>query len=54
MRDTLTQLTTRVRVAVHSGKVNAELGTREIASRMALVASGLLTGAGEALRNKVK
>ncbi len=54
MRDTLTQLATRVRAAVHSGKVNAELSAREIASRMALVASGLLTGAGEALRNKVK
>lgn len=52
--DTLTQLVAGLRAAVHSGKISAELGAREIASRAALFAGGLLTGAGEALRNKAK
>lgn len=52
--DTLTQLVATLRAAAHSGKISAELGARELAGRVALFASGLLTGAGEALRNKAK
>jgi len=53
-RDSLTQLVAALRAAAHSGKISARLGARELASRVALFASGLLTGAGEALRNKAK
>ena len=53
-RDSLTQLVAALRAAAHSGKISAQLGARELASRVALFASGLLTGAGEALRNKAK
>lgn len=53
-RDTLTQLASGLRAAAHSGKISAQQGARELARRMALFASGLLTGAGEALRNKAK
>lgn len=53
-RDSLIQLVAALRAAAHSGKISAQLGARELASRVALFASGLLTGAGEALRNKAK
>lgn len=52
--DSLTQLVGGLRAAAHSGKISIEHGAREIASRAALFAGGLLTGAGEALRNKAK
>lgn len=53
-RETLTLLATRLRATMHAGKISAGLATRDAAGRMALVASGLLTGVGEALRNKAK
>ncbi|MEO6147961.1 MAG: DUF6781 family protein [Sulfuriferula sp.] len=53
-RDTLSLLTNRLRTTLHTGKISAELAAREATRRMALVASGLLSGAGEALRNKAK
>ncbi|MHB1176277.1 MAG: DUF6781 family protein [Sulfuriferula sp.] len=53
-RETLTLLATRLRATMHMGKISAGLAARDVTSRMALVASGLLTGAGEALRNKAK
>lgn len=52
--DTLTQLASRLQAAAHSGKLGVELGLAELASRAALFASGLLTGAAEALRNRAK
>lgn len=52
--DTLTQLAAKLRAAAHAGKISAELGARELVSRAALFAGGLLMGAGEALRNKAK
>ncbi len=52
--DTLKQLAAKLRAAAHAGKISAELGAWELVSRAALFASGLLTGAGEALRNKAK
>lgn len=52
--ETLTQLAGRVHGAAHSGKISAELAARDFAGRVALFASGLLAGLGEALRNKAK
>ena len=53
-RDTLSLLTTQLRTTLHTGKISAEFAAREGARRMALIASGLLTGVGEALRNKAR
>ena len=53
-RATLALLATRLRATMHAGKISVGLAARDVTSRMALVASGLLTGAGEALRNKAK
>ncbi|MES2408612.1 MAG: DUF6781 family protein [Pseudomonadota bacterium] len=53
-RETLSLLVTRLRATAHAAKTSAGLAVRDVSSRMALVASGVLTGAGEALRNKAK
>ncbi|MES2365243.1 MAG: hypothetical protein V4563_05080 [Pseudomonadota bacterium] len=47
-------LVTRLRATALAAKTSAGLAVRDVSSRMALVASGVLTGAGEALRNKAK
>jgi hypothetical protein len=51
---TLARLSEQAHSVAHSGKIKMEQGSRDIAGRVAQFAGGVLTGVGEALRNKSK